>query len=330
MATVQLLKAFDFASDQDWDWEVTAASATSITISNGSYKQTVTGTFTFDATTGMPSGTVTATSFFFNNEEVYRVTDMAHDATRIAQFAETEGDTQQTYAFVFSGSDTFNGSAFADGLKGYAGNDVFNAGAGNDRINGGAGNDIINGQDGLDTAVFSGARANYTVTRTANGFTVVDKTGAEGSDTLTGVERLVFGDGAGVALDVDVASRAGQAYRLYKAAFARIPDAGGVGFFLSNMDKGTSLVAVAQGFIASDEYKQAYGNALTNRDLVTKYYENILGRAPEKAGLDYWANALDNKLVTVAEALAFISESNENVTGTAALIANGFDYTYYG
>lgn len=325
---MQLFKAFDFASNQDWDWEVTAASANSITIANGSYKQTVTGSFAFDAT-GMPSGTVSATSFFFNNEEVYRVTDMAHDATRIAQFAETEGDTQQTYAFVFSGNDTFNGSAFADGLMGYAGNDTFNAGGGNDLILGGAGNDSINGQDGTDTAYFIWARANYTVTRTSNGFTVVDKAGAEGTDTLSGVERLMFGDGKGVALDVDPASLGGQAFRLYKAAFARTPDQGGVGYWMSAMDKGMKSVEVAQLFLTQDEYKKAYGAVANNREPVTKYYENILGRAPEKAGLDYWASALDNKLVTVAEALAFISESNENITGTASLIANGFEFTPY-
>lgn len=328
MASVQLFKAFDFSSNQDWDWEVSAASGASITITNGSYKQTFAGNFSFNAA-GVPSGTVSATSFFFNNEEVYRVTGMAHDATRIAQFAETEGDTQQTYAFVFSGDDSFTGSAAADVLMGYVGNDTFNAGAGDDRIHGGAGNDTINGQDGKDTAVFSGARANFTVTRTASGFTVTDKTGAEGSDTVTGVERLVFADG-GVALDVETTGLGAQAFRLYKAAFARTPDNAGVGYWMSAMDKGMKLVDVAQLFLTQDEYKKAYGAVTNNRELVTKYYENILGRAPEKAGLDYWANALDNKHVTVAEALAMISESGENVAGTAALIANGFDYTPYG
>jgi len=264
MATVQLSKSFDFASDQDWDWEVTAASASSITISNGIYKQTIAGSFSFDAT-GMPSGTVSTTTFFINDQEVYRVTDMAHDATRIAQFAQTEGDTQQTYAFVFSG----------------------------------------------------------------NGFTVVDKTGAEGTDTLSGVERLVFADG-GVALDVDASSLGGQAYRIYKAAFARTPDSGGVGFWMSALDKGMSLVDIATGFIASDEYKTAYGTNLSNRALITKYYENILGRAPEQGGLDFWVGVLDNKQASVAQVLASISESGENITGTAALIANGFEFTPYG
>lgn len=329
MASVQLFKAFDFISNQDWDWEVTEATEKSITIANGSQKQTFAGTFTFSAA-GVPSGSVSASSFFLNNEEVYRVTNMAHDATRIAEFAEFEGDTQQTYAFVFSGNDSFTGSASADGLMGYAGNDSFNAGAGDDRIHGGTGDDSINGQDGKDTAFYSGARANYTVTRTASGFTVIDKNGTEGTDTLTGVERVVFGDGNGVALDVDPGNLGGQAFRLYKAAFARTPDLGGVGYWMSAMDKGMKLVDVAQLFLTQEEYKKAYGAVTTNRELVTKFYENILGRAPEKDGLDYWANALDNKHVTVAEALALISESGENITGTAALIANGFEFTPYG
>ena len=328
MATVQLLQAFDFSSNQDWDWQVTAASATGITIENGAYKQTFAGSFTYSAS-GIPFGTASASAFFFNNAEVYRVSDANHSATRIAQFAETEGDTQQTYAFVLSANDTFHGSAFADGLMGYAGSDTFHAGAGNDRINGGAGYDTIFGQDGTDTAVFSGNRANYTVARTAGGFTVTDKTGLEGMDTLAGVERLAFAD-AGVALDVDTSSMGGQAFRLYKAAFARTPDQAGVGYWMAAMDKGMTLGEVAQLFLTQNEYKAAYGAVTTNSELVAKYYENILGRAPEQAGLDYWANALDNKQVTVAQALALISESGENLAGTAALIANGFDFTPYG
>lgn len=328
MATVQLFKSFDFFSNQEWDWEVTGASATGITIANGSHKQTFTGTFAFDAT-GTPTGSVSATSFFLNEQEVYRVTGLTHDATRIAQFVEAENDTQQTYAFVLSGDDAFTGSASADGLVGYAGNDSFSAGAGDDRVQGGAGNDTIDGQAGKDTAVYAGARADFTVTRTANGFTVTDKTGAEGTDTVTGVERLVFADG-GVALDVEPTSLSAQTFRLYKAAFARTPDEGGIGFWMSAADKGMPLVEIAQQFMVQEEYIKAYGGVTTNRELVTKYYVNILGRAPEEAGLNYWANAIDTKAVTVAEALAFISESQENIDVTAALIANGFAYTPYG
>jgi Ca2+-binding RTX toxin-like protein len=325
MATLTLSQAFDFSAAQDWDWNVTAATANSITIDNGVQKQTFAGNFAISATA--VTGTVTGTTFYLHNQQVWTVTGLSHDAAKTAQYAETEGDTQQTYAFMLSGDDTINGSSGADTLLGYAGNDTINGGAGNDRLAGGAGNDAIDGGAGLDSAAFVGKRAGYTITRTATGVKVADSSGVDGTDTLTGVERLYFADGA-VALDVDASSNAGKAYRLYQAAFDRTPDAGGVGFWMSALDKGMSLVKIAEGFVTSPEYIKAYGG-LNNHDLVTKYYENILHRAPEGPGLTFWVGALD-KGVAVAEVLAAISESQENIDGTAAVIGNGFPFTPYG
>lgn len=327
MATIKLSQAFDFNSNQDWDWEITNSSATGITIENGGYKQTFTGSFNLTAS-GL-TGTTTGTAFYLNNALVYEVSGMSHDATRLATFVETEGDTQQTYAFVLSGNDTITGSAGNDGLLGYAGDDSIDGGAGNDRLIGGAGNDKLDGGAGVDVAAYSGARANYTITRDASGVSVTDKSGANGSDKLVNVERLVFGDKT-VALDVDAASVGGQAYRLYKAAFARTPDEAGVGYWLSQMDKGMTLLQVAQLFINDTEYQSKYGASLSNRELIGKYYENILGRAPEKAGWDYWTDVLDQKQASVAQVLANISESGENISGTAAVIAAGFEFTPYG
>ncbi|MFN3669034.1 MAG: M10 family metallopeptidase C-terminal domain-containing protein, partial [Brevundimonas sp.] len=81
------------------------------------------------------------------------------------------------------GSDTITGTAFADQIL---------AGAGDDAINAGVGNDSIDGGDGTDTAVFAGARAGYTISTTGGVTTVA---GPDGTDSLTGVERLQFGDG---------------------------------------------------------------------------------------------------------------------------------------
>ncbi len=212
---------------------------------------------------------------------------------------------------------------------GGAGNDVLSGNAGHDRLIGQGGNDRLEGGAGLDTAVYAGARAGFTVTRGAASATVVDRGGAEGTDTLVSVERLQFADGA-IALDVGADGIAGKAYRIYKAAFARTPDEGGVGYWLSRMDQGLSLVSVAQEFVTSEEYRKAYDSKLSNEALVTKYYQNILGRAPEKAGLDYWTGVLDRKEASVAQVLANISESGENIDGTAAVIGNSFGYQPYG
>ena len=57
--------------------------------------------------------------------------------------------------------------------------------------------------------------------------------------------------------------------------------------------------------------------------LRVQYYENVLHRSTDQAGLDFWTGALDSHAATSAQVLAAISESRENIDGTAALIGNG-------
>ncbi len=156
-----------------------------------------------------------------------------------------------------------------------------------------------------------------------------DNVGSEGLDILAGIERLKFADGL-FALDVGPDGIAGQAYRIYQAAFNRTPDAGGLGYWLGVMDNGVSLKTISGGFINSDEFRTAYGTAPTNEQLVTKFYQNILGREPEKAGYDFWVGVLNGNFAPLPDVLAAISESNENQLGVAAIIGNGFGYIPFG
>ncbi|MDP3671989.1 MAG: DUF4214 domain-containing protein [Telluria sp.] len=324
MAIINVASKFSFLSNQDWDWVVTKSTATEIIIQNTLYQQSFEGNFTASSA-GVISGTATGTSFYINGALVYSVSGMTADATRLQSFVEMANDTQETYAFSFAGDDTFNGSADADALLGYAGNDTLNGGGGNDILIGGSGNDRLNGDAGIDSARFEGVRANYTMTTTSGTTTVADKTGVSGTDTLSSVERVVFADSA---LAFDGAGNGGQAYRVYQAAFNRTPDAGGVGFWMGVMDKGTSLKDVAAGFVASAEFKTVYGTAPSTSQLVAKFYENVLHRPAEQAGFDFWVGALNNG-AAVSDVLSSISESNENVTALATVIAAGFVYTPY-
>ena len=54
------------------------------------------------------------------------------------------------------------------------------------------GNDTLDGAGGTDTAVFSGNRANYTITTNANGTVTV--AGLDGTDTLVSIEKAQFND----------------------------------------------------------------------------------------------------------------------------------------
>jgi serralysin len=196
----------------------------------------------------------------------------------------------------------------------------------NDTLQGDGGNDTINGGSGLDTAVFRGARSQYAVTGqpdpAAHAFTVRDSSGADGLDSLVDVERIHFGDGW-LALDTD--GTAGQAYRLYQAAFDRAPDLVGLGFWIKGMDDGLGLNQVASEFTHSKEFHDTYGDT-TNAQFVDLLYQNVLNRAPESGGYNYWMDMLATRGLTREAMLGFFSESPENQAQVIGAIDNGMEY----
>jgi len=222
------------------------------------------------------------------------------------------------------------GSAEDDQIKltrsgayyGNSGDDWISGSNGNDIISGGPGNDLIDGNLGIDTVVFTGNRANFTITKTTTGFTVKANTGAEGADTLTNIERLQFFDKT-IAFDIN--GTAGQAYRVYQAAFNRTPDNGGLKYWIGLMDGGYTLAGVASGFIASAEFKTLYGSNPTNELFVSKLYDNVLHRTPDAGGYNYWVGLLNTNKIDNISTLINFSESTENQAGVIGVIQNGID-----
>jgi hypothetical protein len=90
-----------------------------------------------------------------------------------------------------NGANAITGGAGNDTLVGNAGNDVLVGNAGNDTLNGGPGTNTLTGGDGNDTAVFALARAAYTIVFSGVNPVV---TGPTSSDTLIGMEVMVFAD----------------------------------------------------------------------------------------------------------------------------------------
>ena len=189
-------------------------------------------------------------------------------------------------------------------------------------ITGSVGNDVLNGGAGLDTAVYAGKRSNYTLTKGASTYNVTDKTGVDGADTLTNIERLQFSD---LTVALDISGTAGQAYRIYQAAFNRTPDNAGLKYWIGMMDGGTNLPSVASGFIASAEFKTLYGANPTNDQFVSKLYNNVLGRAPDEGGFNYWVGLLNNKQIDMTSTLVNFSESTENKAAVIGVIQNGIE-----
>lgn len=196
------------------------------------------------------------------------------------------------------------------------------AGAGNDVIALGADAHAVDGGTGIDTVRFAAAAAQYQVHLGGDGGITVTPAG-QAADTLVNVERIEFGDSA---LAFDLAGAAGQAYRVYQAAFDRKPDLGGLGFWIHAMDSGASVREVAQGFISSREFASLYGANPTDTDFITKLYANVLHREPDAGGAAFWQTAL-NAGETRAGVLAQFSESAENQAQVIGSIQEGIVFT---
>jgi Ca2+-binding RTX toxin-like protein len=277
MAVVTLSSSFNFASTQDWAWEVSSANASSLVLIGTIYKQTFSGNFTYDAE-DVIYGTVSATSFYINNVLVYSITGMASNATQLQAFAETVGDTQETYAYILQSSDTINGSVGNDTLLGYAGNDVINGGAGNDTIDGGtgndtingdAGNDTINGGTGTDTIVFSGNYAAASIQYSAANATFTVTTATGGTDTVTGVETLTFADQSVTAASLIAALDPAPTVSTFSpssSATGVLTSANIVITFSENIQRGTGTITLQT---AGGDFVESFNAASSPRLTIT-------------------------------------------------------------
>jgi alpha-tubulin suppressor-like RCC1 family protein len=106
--------------------------------------------------------------------------------------------------------------------------------------------------------------------------------------------------------------------RLYRAFLLRIPDKGGLVFWIGRRRSGSwSLTRIADSFATSNEFKTRYGK-LSNLDFVKLIYDNVLERPYDSGGLNFWTRQLDQKRKTRGAVMANFSESNEYKNKQAA------------
>jgi len=190
------------------------------------------------------------------------------------------------------------------------------------------GDDLIGGGSGTDTYYLNGRFSDFSFqVETNRSVTITERSGLSGRDTLREIERLRFDDRI-YALDTD--GNAGQAYRIYKAAFNRDPmngDKGGLGYWIAQIDKGMDLIEVSARFVDSNEFRTLYGANPTNDQFLTNLYMNVLGRQPEASGFNWWLNELStNPEKTKGKVLADFAESAENKAAVIDLIGTGITY----
>ena len=150
-----------------------------------------------------------------------------------------------------------------------------------------------------------------------------------GYDDITGVPLLTFsGESTNSAFKnisaiVDIKGTFDQItgldtddakmFRLYNAAFKRLPDPDGLKYWIAKYTSGENDErTVATSFIVSAEFKERYGENVSDSTYVNTLYKNVLGRDADTDGLNYWLGQLNSGAETRDEVLLGFSESVEN------------------
>jgi phospholipase/lecithinase/hemolysin len=166
--------------------------------------------------------------------------------------------------------------------------------------------------------VLRGTHDQYVVALNPAGGAVIQDSvpGRDGTQTPARALHIVFTDGIGW---FDATGNAGEVARLYKAAFNRAADAGGLDYWTGQLDNHTlQLPDISRSFIGSAEANTLYGS-LSNQRFVEQLYQNVLGRPGESSGIQYWTGALDAGASRAQELVGF-SDSIENKTKTVSTI----------
>lgn len=207
---------------------------------------------------------------------------------------------------------------------GGAGNDTLTGNDAGNRLQGGAGNDLLEGGAGIDTAVYAGPRAGYTVSAAGAGLAVADRAGSEGSDTLAGIERLRFAD---VGLAFDLGGNAGTVARTLGAVFGAgaVGNAGYAGIGLACADLGWTPLQLMQ--LALDARLGAA--AAEPQAVVNLLYANLVGVAPGAEQAAPFVAMLQSGVHTAASLGLVAAETGLNLAniGFSGLVQSGLAFT---
>jgi hypothetical protein len=204
-------------------------------------------------------------------------------------------------------------------MRTWAGNDIIydtNANTKSAHIDGGL---------GYNTAVYSDKSSSY-VLSLQNGSLEVKhirlNSAPNVDDNLVKIQTIKFSD-----LIIDATSliktaslsstQIASLVELYIASFNRAPDSIGLNYWGSRLSDGMGLQDIAQSFFDQPETIVAYPSTMSTTAFVTKVYNNVLNRAPDTPGLNYWIGELGNGHISKNSFLLAIINGALAPTGSA-------------
>jgi hypothetical protein len=295
MAIVNLYLKEDMLNPTFYYGSVVGYSTSYLSLSNGIKSGTYHGLFDYSSVDTLSRSTITGYEGYTNGQLSSSVSGLSLLLSSLDSYSQS-GNALGLYQNALSGNDTINGSSFNDILLGFAGSDN------------------INGGVGIDTAGYLSIRNNCSINKTLTGFTV--SSSADGTDILTGIERLKFSD---TKLAIDLDGNAGLTVKILGSVF-------GATFVSNKQFVGIGLQFLDGGMSYSDLMKLAIdtrlGAGASNTAVVNLLYTNVVGSAPGKADLDHFVGLLDSHTVTISglgimAADTALNTTNINIIGLA-------------
>ena len=268
----------------------------------------------------------------YNSQQVLLSIDL--DATGITDWNMVDTDTFQIgLGFVTAGWHLPQDLALTLDDFAYTLADNMVTGAdGNDTFDGHGGDDMVIGGAGIDTLIYAGNSSGYSLARTASGYTVQDRSGTDGTDTLQDVERLTFPDKS-FALDMGATQSGGETALLIGAVLPGLlafdPSKQGLlGTVIGLFDIGYSMKELSGALLRLPIWDVLTGHAIpTNTDIASYLLTNVNGHTPDQTALATAVNALDTEsfqgdwLASLA-----LSAANQTHVGLVGLADTGLAY----
>ncbi len=181
--------------------------------------------------------------------------------------------------------------------------------------------DVIKFSEG--TVTFLDPSSNFTIEVGTSSLTIFDKKVTGGDHTLVDPTNLQFTDETmntvwlteAAALP---ASEFGALTEMYIGYFGRAPDAGGLDYWASRLSEGMSLSQIAASFSVQPETVAQYPTGLSTQVFVTDIYKNVLGRAPDTGGFNYWVGQLQSGAVSKSTFLLAVINGAQASSGSSA------------
>jgi hypothetical protein len=196
----------------------------------------------------------------------------------------------------------FTTAGITGGLLGSAGNDHLVGTAGADRLQPGLGSDTVDGGLGQDTVVlplYANAYKNWQAIE--GGYRVEVNTGH--TLTLKGIETVELGNEYASSIPVwrfvsgEAQDKLEKLTDLYLAFYGRAPDIGGLQYWQEqNLELGRDFRTISKDFAWAKETERLFPQGESNEAFITAIYQNCFNRAPDPAGLAYWAGVLAQRL----------------------------------